>query len=53
MDLERDGLGIKSALFDLTGRATFPNLFKNGQSLGGYDSVSELDREGKLKDLCH
>jgi glutaredoxin len=52
VDLEKDGLGIKSALLELSGRTTFPNLFKNGKSLGGFDNVSILDREGKLEDLC-
>lgn len=53
VDLEQEQANIKSALFDISGRTTFPNLFKNGKSLGGFDSVSILDREGKLEDLCH
>ncbi|KAI8059375.1 Alg9-like mannosyltransferase family-domain-containing protein [Gilbertella persicaria] len=52
VDLERDGHEIKQALYQLTGRATFPNLFKQGQSLGGYDRLSELDSQGQLTNLC-
>ncbi|KAF1807191.1 Alg9-like mannosyltransferase family-domain-containing protein [Mucor lusitanicus] len=52
VDHQRNGYEIQDALIELTGQRTFPNLFKNGKSLGGYDRLSALDREGKLTDLC-
>ncbi|KAI8641556.1 Alg9-like mannosyltransferase family-domain-containing protein [Parasitella parasitica] len=52
VDRQRDGNEIQDALIELTGQRTFPNLFKSGKSLGGYDRLSALDREGKLAGLC-
>lgn len=52
VDHQRNGYEIQDALIELTGQRTFPNLFKNGKSLGGYDRLSALDREGKLAGLC-
>lgn len=52
VDLEEDGYAIKKALYELTGQSTFPNLFNHSQTLGGYDRLSALDREGKLANLC-
>ncbi|GAA5795860.1 hypothetical protein HPULCUR_001222 [Helicostylum pulchrum] len=51
VDLEQDGREIQQALYDLTGQYTFPNLFQNQLSLGGFDRLSELDRKGELN-LC-
>lgn len=45
VDLRKDGRQIQQALYDLTGQYTFPNFFKNGKSLGGFDRLSELDRQ--------
>jgi glutaredoxin len=52
VDLEQDGNGIKQALYELTGQSTFPNLFRHGTSLGGYDRLLALEREGRLAGLC-
>lgn len=52
VDLRKDGRQIQQALYDLTGQYTFPNFFKNGKSLGGFDRLSELDRQGQLAGLC-
>ncbi|KAI8341583.1 Alg9-like mannosyltransferase family-domain-containing protein [Blakeslea trispora] len=52
VDQEPNGYEIKQALYDLTGQATFPNLFQHGKSLGGYDRLSALDRQGSLAGLC-
>jgi len=35
-------------LFDVTGRQTVPQIFINGQSVGGYDDIAALDRQGRL-----
>ncbi|KAI8350881.1 Alg9-like mannosyltransferase family-domain-containing protein [Choanephora cucurbitarum] len=52
VDQEPNGYEIKQALYTLTGQATFPNLFQHGKSLGGYDRLSALDRQGSLAGLC-
>ncbi|MFO0574086.1 MAG: glutaredoxin 3 [Polyangia bacterium] len=35
-------------LRERTGRRTVPQIFINGKSVGGYDDIAELDRQGKL-----
>lgn len=42
-----DGEQIKDALKEISGRSTFPNLFVNGVSLGGFDDMLEMDRQGQ------
>jgi glutaredoxin len=44
-----DGDLIKIILKRLTGRATFPNILIKGTSIGGFDDISDMDMEGKLK----
>jgi len=34
-----------------TGKRTVPQVFINGQHIGGYDALSALDREGGLAPL--
>jgi len=31
-----------------SGRNTVPQIFINGESVGGYDDIAALDRQGKL-----
>ncbi len=38
-------------LQDRTGRSTVPQIFINGQSVGGYDDIAALDRRGELDAL--
>ena len=33
------------------GRRTVPQIFVDGQGLGGYDDIAELDRRGELKGI--
>ena len=33
------------------GRHTVPQIFVNGQGVGGFDEIAALDRRGKLDDL--
>ncbi len=33
------------------GRSTFPDVFINGEHIGGFDDLSALDQEGKLDEL--
>lgn len=35
----------------LSGRRTVPQVFINGESVGGYDDIAALDRQGKLDEL--
>ena len=35
----------------LSGRHTVPQVFINGESVGGYDDIAALDRQGKLDEL--
>ena len=34
-----------------SGRSTVPQIFINGQAIGGYDDMALLNREGKLDSL--
>lgn len=52
VDHQKDAREIQQALYDLTGQYTFPNFFRDGKSLGGFDSLSILDQQGQLNDLC-
>jgi glutaredoxin 3 len=35
-------------LAEVTGRRTVPQIFIEGQSIGGYDELAALDRSGRL-----
>jgi glutaredoxin 3 len=43
------GYPIKRALARMTGRATVPNVFIGGNSVGGGDETTALHRVGKLR----
>ena len=38
-------------LAEVTGRTTVPQIFIDGQSIGGYDELDELERGGQLDAL--
>jgi glutaredoxin 3 len=42
---------IRRWLVDVTGRSTVPQIFIDGQSIGGYDELRALDRRGELDAL--
>jgi glutaredoxin 3 len=42
---------LRRWLRERTGRRTVPQIFVNGQPLGGYDDIAALDREGRLDSL--
>lgn len=51
---EIDVTGDTAARADLatrTGRSTVPQVFIDGDSIGGYDDLSALDRSGRLDEL--
>jgi glutaredoxin 3 len=39
---------LRQDMMQKSGRRTVPQIFINGQSIGGYDDLYELDRTGKL-----
>lgn len=41
----------RQEMMDRSGRNTFPQVFVNGQHLGGCDDIVALDRQGKLDPL--
>ena len=51
MELDKmdGGADIQSALLDLTGQRTVPNVFIRGQHLGGNDDSQAAARSGKLQ----
>ena len=51
VDQRSDGPLMKQALMELSGRSTFPNLFVNGQSLGGSDDLVRLEGLGNLAEI--
>jgi monothiol glutaredoxin len=42
---------LRSELKEYTDWPTFPQLYVNGQFVGGSDIVAELDQQGQLKEL--
>lgn len=42
---------LRRWLANETGRSTVPQIFIDGQSIGGYDEMNALDRAGKLDAL--
>ncbi len=40
--------GLREWLFRETGRKTVPQIFIDGQPIGGFDDLASLDRSGKL-----
>ena len=53
LDLESDGDEIQGALRDLTGQSTVPNIFINGQLLGGSDDLISAKENGNLSKLLY
>ncbi len=39
---------LRDEMIERTGRRTVPQIFINGQHVGGYDDMAALDRAGKL-----
>ncbi|EAQ89239.1 hypothetical protein CHGG_05858 [Chaetomium globosum CBS 148.51] len=52
VELDQHPLGakIQAKLGEMTGRRTVPNIMIYGQSIGGGDDISEMDRERTLAD---
>ncbi len=39
---------LKDVMIQKTGRRTVPQIYINGEHVGGYDDMAALDRAGKL-----
>ena len=50
IDIEKEGISRKK-LRDITGGMTVPQIIIHGKSIGGFDSLVELNQSGKLKKL--
>lgn len=50
IDVSRDA-EKRRWLADVTGQYTVPQIFINGQSVGGCDDIHDLDRQGRLDPL--
>ena len=46
-----NGSDIQSALQDMTGQRTVPNVFVNGKHLGGNDVTQDAAKSGKLQKM--
>ena len=42
---------LRDRMIEESGRRTVPQIFINGQSIGGFEELAELDREGMLDRL--
>ncbi|EYU44772.1 hypothetical protein ABFS83_08G009400 [Erythranthe nasuta] len=51
LDTEGDGAELQSALAQLTGQRTVPNVFISGKHIGGCDATTALHKQGKLVPL--
>lgn len=53
LDQREDGEAVQAALLDMTQQRTVPNVFVNGQHLGGNDDAQQAARSGKLAELLN
>ncbi|KAJ4759497.1 Glutaredoxin family protein [Rhynchospora pubera] len=51
LDQREDGRAIQNVLLDLVGRRTVPQVFINGQHIGGCDDTTKAFQNGQLKKL--
>jgi glutaredoxin 3 len=47
-----DDLGFRQRLMELTGGWTVPQIVIDGQPIGGYTELWQLDRRGELENLA-
>lgn len=45
--------GKRDEMIQRSGRRTVPQIFINGQAIGGYDDLATLEKSGKLNALLH
>jgi glutaredoxin 3 len=51
LDNMDNGADIQSALLDISGQRTVPNVFVKGKHLGGNDDTQAAARSGKLEEM--
>ncbi|CAM6098992.1 unnamed protein product [Calypogeia fissa] len=51
LDQREDGAKIQDALYELVKRRTVPQVFIDGEHIGGSDDTVEAHRSGRLKSL--
>jgi len=51
LDHHENGEEVQSALTEITGRTTVPQVFVNGKFIGGGDETSSLHQSGKLTEM--
>ncbi|KAF3537963.1 hypothetical protein F2Q69_00019091, partial [Brassica cretica] len=51
LDEREDGLNVQSALGEIVGRRTVPQVFINGKHIGGSDDTVEAHESGELAKL--
>ncbi|KAI9255500.1 thioredoxin-like protein [Sporodiniella umbellata] len=51
VDLRKDDYEVKMALQEISGRATFPNIFLQGKTIGGCDDLEILHESGRLRNM--
>ena len=51
IDLTDDADELEQQMRERSGRATVPQIFIDGQHLGGYDDIAALDATGELDPL--
>ena len=50
LDVSRDS-ALRQEMTELSGRRTVPQIFVNGQPVGGHDDIKALDAAGELDPL--
>jgi glutaredoxin 3 len=51
LDLLENGAEVQSALLEITGQRTVPNVFIKGKHLGGNDATQAAAKSGKLEEM--
>jgi len=51
LDVRKDGNELQTALLELTGQRTVPNIFVGGKHIGGCDKTLEKIADGSLQKL--
>ena len=52
INLEEKGMD-REDLYELTGERTVPQILMNGNPIGGFDDLQQLDASGKLTEDTH
>lgn len=51
LDVVKDGAAQQAALLEITGQSTVPNIFVNGQHIGGCDKTLAAIASGEFQKL--